>query len=204
MGVYNTNGSWNVTLVGQNDPPHSLYAPNGSFRVTQDAGQGLYAPNGSYRIGTDLTRGYYTQSGAINGILVGTQFFHAPLWISGAPELVTNGTFNTDLSGWDVSASTAPSTIVWSAGQAVTSTDGVANARFRQTVTGLVVGKLYSLSRTGNLVTFLGTTIGMAEILPGSLTATRYFIAPTTTVYIGATSNVSGQTLDNVSIKRLT
>ena len=82
MGIYNPDGSWKVTVVGQNDPPHSLYAPDGSYRVTTDVGTGLYAPNGSYRIGTDLTRGYYTQPGAINGVLVGSQFFHAPLWIS--------------------------------------------------------------------------------------------------------------------------
>lgn len=202
MGVYNPDGSWKVTVVGQNDAPHSLHAADGSYRVTQNAGLGLYAPNGAFRIGSSGT-GYYTPAGAINGVLVGTSFYPRSR-LSLGPELIVNGTMDTDLTGWDASASSPPSTVIWSAGQALTQTDGVANARFRQTVSGLIVGKLYSLSRTGTLPTFLGTSVGMGEILNASTVSPRYFIAPTTTVYLSATSSTNGLTLDNVSLRRAT
>lgn len=67
-----------VTLVGQNDLPHGLFAADGSTRVTQDAGLGLYAPNGSLRIGSSGFSAY-TPSGALNGSLSGNVFTPLPL-----------------------------------------------------------------------------------------------------------------------------
>lgn len=69
-GVYGLAGGIRVTIVGENEqPPHGIYASDGSYRVTQDVGQGLYAPNGSYRVGYEESRGTYTSSGALNGDL---------------------------------------------------------------------------------------------------------------------------------------
>lgn len=69
-----------VTLVGQNDLPHGLFAPDGSTRVTQDAGLGLYAPNGSLRIGSSGFSAY-SPSGALNGSLSGNVF--TPIGLQG-------------------------------------------------------------------------------------------------------------------------
>jgi hypothetical protein len=73
-GIYSADGGFNVTVVGENDLPIGLYAANGSFRVTEDAGPGLYAPNGAWRIGSS-GEGAYTPSGALNGDLIGTIFY---------------------------------------------------------------------------------------------------------------------------------
>lgn len=67
-----------VTLVGQNDLPHGLFAADGSTRVTEDAGLGLYAPNGSLRIGSSGFSAY-TPSGALNGTLSDDVF--TPIWM---------------------------------------------------------------------------------------------------------------------------
>lgn len=74
MPLYNPSGGFNVTLVGQNDLPHSLYAPDGSYRVTTDVGLGLYAPNGSLRIVNSFSGPLYSASGALNGVLFGSVF----------------------------------------------------------------------------------------------------------------------------------
>jgi hypothetical protein len=115
------------------------------------------------------------------------------------PELVTNGTFNTNLDGW-TDASTAPSTMIWSGGQAVAQTDGVAAARLRATVT-TVIGKSYTLSSTGTIPVGVGTTAGNANILTIMANTSRDFVAQGTTTHIATATVANGATLDNVSIR---
>lgn len=78
MGIYSSDGGWLVTVVGENDLPIGLYAPDGSYRVTTTVGLGLYAPNGALRI-NDTTTGYtaYNANGALNGQLLGSVFYPA-------------------------------------------------------------------------------------------------------------------------------
>lgn len=108
-GVYSADGSFNVTVVGENDLPIGLYAANGSFRVTQDAGPGLYAPNGAWRIGSSGT-GAYTPDGALNGFLVGSKFYPA----GGVAAIFLNDTF-TDTNGVAITAHTPELGGAWSA-----------------------------------------------------------------------------------------
>ena len=65
----------------------------------------------------------------------------SPVYIG--DELVTNGTFDTDLTGWTTNGA------VWESGQ-IKVTDSSANfdARARQFISGLTVGKVYALTAT--------------------------------------------------------
>ena len=122
--------------------------------------------------------------------------------LAAQPELITNGTFDTDLTGWSAAASSAPSTVVWSAGAAVTQTDGIATARLRSTIT-TVVGKTYRVLSTGTAGLQVGTSAGAADILGGGVNTTRYFTAVGTTTHLSIISATNGLTLDNVSAKEV-
>lgn len=120
------------------------------------------------------------------------------------PELCTNGTFDADLSGW-ASAHTAPSTVVWSGGQAVWQTDGAANARLRQSI-ATVVGATYRIRCVGSVGIAVGTTSGGSELLAYSNPIARpeaMFVATTTTTWINTASASNGMTLDNVSVRQV-
>lgn len=117
------------------------------------------------------------------------------------PELVLNGTFNTDLSSW-TDASTAPSAMSWSSGQAVSVTDGVNAARLRQSFT-TIVGVTYRISSTGTLPIRIGTVPSAVDLLGDEAGATRTFVATTTTTWISTFTTTNGLVLDNVSCRRL-
>lgn len=68
------DGAYLVTVVGEDELPHGLFAPDGSTRVTTDQGLGSSAPNGALRIGSSGPYAY-TPDGAWNGTLVGTSFY---------------------------------------------------------------------------------------------------------------------------------
>lgn len=119
------------------------------------------------------------------------------------PELIVNGTFDTDLSGW-TDASSAPSTVIWSGGQAVWQTDGVNNARVRQSFT-TVIGKTYRVTKTGSSNNFyaISTATGGVDVLPYSPDATRYFVATSATTWFNTANSTNGSTMDNVSVKEV-
>lgn len=102
MGIYNSDGGWLVTVVGANDAPVGLYAPDGSYRVTTDVGLGVYAPNGSLRI-NDTTTAYtaYNANGALNGQLLGSVFYPSyqnNLFVDAALTLFNRMTVEPDLT----------------------------------------------------------------------------------------------------------
>ncbi|MEY4034659.1 MAG: hypothetical protein RL492_1853, partial [Verrucomicrobiota bacterium] len=117
------------------------------------------------------------------------------------PNLVRNGDFATDLTGW-ADASTAPSAMSWSGGQAVTVTDGVNLARLRQTIT-TVPGRTYVFSSTGNMGIGVGTTAGGTELLILRSGLARAFTATATATYLSVATATNGQTLDNVSVREV-
>lgn len=124
------------------------------------------------------------------------------------PELVTNGDFSSGLTGW-TDSSTAPSNMSVVGGVAVYNTNGLVNARLRQTVT-TVVGRTYQFKcEGGNGSSFaIGTTSGGAELvsfrgITSGVVNSVYFVATTTTTWINTTSTANGATLDNVSVKEL-
>ena len=125
-----------------------------------------------------------------------------------ATELVTNGTFDTDIAGWDV---WGDGSAVFSAGAIEVTT--VSFQGVKQTITGLIVGKAYKVSvdkvggstgrvRVGsvanpsadNLVNESGLTGGVREVV---------FIATQTSHGLGLStqSDVGTTTYDNISIR---
>lgn len=126
-------------------------------------------------------------------------------YLAEQPELVTNGEFVSDLSGWDVTASTAPSTIIWSAGKALAQTNGAASARLRAGFP-TVAGRTYALTVEGTMSFSLGTVSGAADVFPGVNPATRPFLiftAMSGTTWIGAVTSTNGHFLERISVKEV-
>ena len=120
------------------------------------------------------------------------------------PELVTNGTFNTDLTGWNAANSTLPSTVTWSAGVALYGTNGSATARLQQAIS-TVAGKLYVITYTGTLQGngfFLGTSAGASDISTNTATG-KYFTALGSSTFLNTATVTNGLTLDNISVKEV-
>ena len=137
-------------------------------------------------------------------------------------ELVTNGTFASDLTGWTTTA-TGSATVAQSGGAAVL-TDAAASVCTMVTTTAYptVVGKLYKASFLPGGVTsgswnrwFVGTTQGASDIFNSyyssgwaSKTATQEFVfeATTTTAffYFENANDAGAWSVDNVSLKEAT
>jgi len=123
-----------------------------------------------------------------------------------APELVTNGTFSADISGWTDSSS-AGGAIAWNAAGSLNlvNTSGTAVASQAETT---VVGKTYKLivTKGGTTATIgVGTTATGTQLYAGATDANDVavnFVATSTTTYINASRTTVGTgTVDNISIK---
>jgi len=126
-------------------------------------------------------------------------------------ELVSNGSFNTDITGWTNSAP-ANGTIEWSDGKLLISRVSGGLSAY-QTMTGLTIGKTYKVE-----FNFASVVNGVVRLLPGTgttapgSTATSnnvgpvYFVAAATTMYLhlslGSVNGTSG-TYDNISVREL-
>ena len=123
------------------------------------------------------------------------------------PELVTNGTFDTNLSGWTETGGLG--VVAWSASGALFGNgNGVASTSFAQNVT-TVVGKVYRCT-----VDISGTGTGVQVFVNGIGQGT-YFSTPTSRVFVATSTSTplsffrfrghTGQTLiDNVSVREIT
>lgn len=125
------------------------------------------------------------------------------------PELVTNGTFTTDTSGWTSGNSgvlTAPS------GALIITANAVDYPQARQVIP-TVVGKAYRLEATQiagvQLSVVMGTVAGGNQL--GSASGTGYvtltFVATSTNSYLTVQANSVGAvsvTVDNISVKQIT
>lgn len=124
--------------------------------------------------------------------------------VSGA-ELVTNGTFNTDVSGWTVSTGSS----TWNATSSVRVTNdstGVNYSSITQTIT-VVVGKTYRIS-----FRIISPTVGGVHVgIPGNLTlygvglvSTKSFVAKNTSLVVTTTNGTNVANLycdfDNISV----
>lgn len=136
-----------------------------------------------------------------NVLYSGTDPLHLLVRVNRSRELIVNGTFDTDLTGW-TDASTAPSTIEWSDGKAVSVIDGSNPARLRQTVVTETQG-LYQISSTDTMPIRVGTVASGEQMLLDAANATRTFIAPGTTAWVSVFTTTDGQELDNVSLRRI-
>ena len=124
------------------------------------------------------------------------------------PELLTNGAFASDLSGWTLQQDNG-GTVTWVAGVAQIATGAAGFAMISQTITGLDPGETYVVTfQIGGAAMAFGAGSAAGEnslitgrtVTPGSLTAT--FIAPSTgsaTLWWNDSAPSIVATLDNVS-----
>ena len=131
---------------------------------------------------------------------------HALAKVSYGEELVENGTFDSDLSGWTVVSGSATVTN----GEAVVSYDG-ANGGLSQYIT-VEVGKLYEIKASLTATTSsgprlkIGTTNNGNDIKNITIVADVFekFVATTTTISIFAQAIGDGSTtIDNISVKEV-
>jgi hypothetical protein len=132
--------------------------------------------------------------------------------LTASGELVTNGTFATDISGWTTTTA-GSTTIAWSSvigGSAQINADGTNSGQLSQgfpTVVGRVYTVTFNLNSTGALFR-IGTTLNSSNIfssatLVGSTVPYAYtFTATTTTTYITFVRTSSGSVyIDSVSCR---
>lgn len=119
------------------------------------------------------------------------------------PELVVNGTFDTDLSGWDVHEG-ADNTVSWDAGTCrIQSPTGAYCGIVQEDL--LTIGETYEVTTTcvrnsGALVYDMGTF--QDKVAEGTSTVT--FVADATQVAFKRAGSGVDCTLDNISVKRVT
>jgi hypothetical protein len=124
--------------------------------------------------------------------------------------LVTNGTFDTDVTGWTSSPTGTGAAIAWNAGGALdlARTDGSNLSRALQQIT-CTAGKLYRITvtaATANAHARAGTTSAGAELFSSTVTAgstlSSVFYATQAAVHLAFWCNTDGATttLDNIAV----
>lgn len=234
-GAYAADGSARVTVV-PGTTYTGLYAADGSMNVVAEDGP-LYHPCGAIRGKAALATytGLSSPSGAMymDGLTFvpfdPTQLFAAAeaglfydvsdfdrYTATNGPELVTNGTFDTDIAGW-TDASSAGGSISWnpSGYMDLVYTTGAPIARQQVNVTG---GRWYRFSisnvqatTAGGVVQFyIGSTsngsdlIGLTSVSVGA-SSTVTFLATSSAAHITLRNvNTGTVSADNISILELT
>ncbi len=141
-----------------------------------------------------------------------------PTKTSLGPELVDNGTFDSDLSGWSVVAGSSPSSSIAHASGGVNLTRGNgsgAGQAVSQQIS-VIVGQRYYVSidmvavvsGTAIPYLFVGTSEGLSDVFVTNGdsntigTLSGYFIATTTTVWVaGVLNNYATQRFDNITVR---
>ena len=134
------------------------------------------------------------------------------------PELVTNGTFDANVTGWTASRG---STVTWQSGtlrvtNGVTQTSGTvdqaitteANAWYVLTATMTATNGTNGRIRAATAVGLTGTLLAGNDSVTSGQTVTLYFAATGTTTYItlgvfGGTVSVTYCDFDNVTVKKI-
>jgi hypothetical protein len=122
--------------------------------------------------------------------------------------LVTNGTFDSDLSGWTLSASTPPT---WNAaGTMQFNSDGStfsdADQSFSTTVGATYILSVEMVNVSGSTAVYIGTSQGSSQLLPSSINSigvqTFTFTATTATTWLRFRdgSSAGNQQIDNIFI----
>lgn len=132
------------------------------------------------------------------------------------PELITNGTFGSDISGW-TDDSIGTGSISWDASGAMKllRTDGSNIGRAYQAIT-TVPGEAYRVDisngagATGAFTVRAGTSVGGTQLMPSlgaaaGVSASYAFVATGTTTYIYLTPSSNGTfgLADNISVKKM-
>jgi len=140
---------------------------------------------------------------------------------TGGTELVTNGTFDTDTSGWTLSSSAGVTASISSSGATLTCSTATGSALLYQDTqrTPTVIGRRYRASadftvNSGdgvNLVAYSGSFsggLGSANITSGSSTVSFDFTATTTSTQIAISrrstfADTDEYVVDNISVREL-
>ena len=125
------------------------------------------------------------------------------------PELVTNGTFDTDTTGW---TTTAPATATWNAGQVdLDRNNGSAVQQLYQAQT-FTLGSVYEVNITVSALSHnvglysTGGGVGIGSTITSTGDHTLYFVGKSgdNGIYIGAGgSTTATATIDNVSVQEI-
>lgn len=132
------------------------------------------------------------------------------------PELVTNGTFDTNTAGWDLSQTVTASLPVWSDSAMRLVSDGTGFSIADQNI-ATVANKTYSFTLTGThpgtgaYEVLIGTTQGASDLLinqniTSSGTSAYTFVATGTASWIRirtGSNNVTGYLVDNISVREI-
>ena len=128
--------------------------------------------------------------------------------VTGSGELVTNGTFTTDLTGWsDDSEGNGTASVVSSALRLYTPTQSSEEGRVSQQITTLTSGKTYVLSATTDAAIILTVGVayaGASELVNQTITgpAGLSFTATSSSVYLAVRKFTAGTAnVDNVSVR---
>ena len=129
--------------------------------------------------------------------------------VTGSGELVANGTFDTDTSGW-TSSSTGTCSIGWNAAGAIDLVGTGTGTAIARTTFPAAVGRSYTFSissSTGGVDFGVGSSVGASNFATSNVavgsTVVRTFVATSSTVHIqinGPTSAAT-KTADNISVK---
>lgn len=139
-----------------------------------------------------------------NALYSGTDPLGLLTRIDRTKELLVNGNFNVDLSGWVINASDSGAEPTWVSGAARLNGGGPGlTSRLRQELANLPVGRYYFTS-TGNYTSLaFGFTAGSSEVSGYSNLKQRVLVHPQTgSLWLAATS-AAVETLDNLSIRRI-
>lgn len=129
-------------------------------------------------------------------------------YVAGQPELVTNGGFDTDITGW-VTAEPDPNAVVktWDAGRLRMARGTGSNSQGPTQAVPTVAGRLYALTFTssGASVAVRVDSGVMATAVSGIGTFTYYFTATGSTAspYFWPTNTSTTAFLDNVSVREV-
>ena len=133
--------------------------------------------------------------------------------VSYGSELVTNGTFDTDLSGWVTTSTNATNTVTWNSGAVDFVSDGSTSLGLNQYAV-FTVGKLYQLKidvtvNSGNVagikVQYTGTDSSIGVITAtGSYTFNFIAGGVNLDIYRRTGGSATNVTIDNVSVKEVT
>ena len=236
VGLYDADGSLNVVDVSgvSINTYGGLYHPSGALRCRIAPGtfSGTLAPDGSYYFNglfspldlfsageegvwydpSDFSTMFQTSSGNTPVTTVEQPvglLLDKSKGMALGSELITNGTFNSDLTGWTIGTNLS---VIWEAGKAKITRSGAitASAAFEVNFT-TVVGRVYKVqftfSGTGTGAAF-GIFNGASAIFGpsavGNGSFTYYFVATGTTSQLNFWCN-DGQTvlLDDVSVKNI-
>lgn len=141
-----------------------------------------------------------------------------PLWVANAAELLTNGNFDTNTSGWFVGGT--GTTITWSSGQATLNCIEGQPSRMEQQITNLEAGAYYVATAsitgtTGVILARLNIIRGAAggyvavsntQVGTGASQPVNVFLAPASDVMVqivGDSTNAGTVTVDKISLRKL-